>query len=317
MNKIKLSLLLMFVVAVLTGCKTQDLVDPKNDLNNFSEIESTQLDLREFDYAPNQIAPVHFIVDLEIQEESYPFIVDTGDNKGTLKISNRLLSRLKNSPTDESRSSKDIYGNTFNNIQYRIPDVKLGDFHFKELQCEVSNDEWFSPFSNYEEYIGMIGWGLLREFNFLFDFKNSRIVLYKRSIVPDSVKDWNSAEFFESNRILSIKGDIGDKKYNFILDSGGGAFTQTLDNKPVILDSLFTKKYKKLLRSLDPVTENIKSPYIYTDFVLGDYTIEGVKFGETAAPWFLTYKYSGFLGWSFFRENTLFFDNENMRLYIK
>jgi len=274
--------------------------------------------LHQPDLNPQAFAPTHVYIEIKIQGKDIPFIVDTGDSKGTLRLSAETMEMLHGQRTSAHRRSRSIYGSA-NNDEFILSGIEIGDQILNDLRCEVSDDSCFYPWNTTQESMGIIGWGLLKEYNLLFDYAENQLTLYPRSEIPEEVKQWSQSRIYQNKGIISLKVQLEHQsiKKQFILDSGAGVYKVSDSGAPVYLDALFSREYTRLASHAENRRDDEKNAYLVTDMETGDSRLPSIKLGSLEVPWFLSWKYSGFLGWNFFRQYRLFFDNEKGILYYQ
>ena len=310
----KLILFIVTVVIMFSNCKSSDSIDIMNIADEINNFKSAEYELYTPALDQKKYAPTHKFIYIEIQNKQYPFIIDTGDRNGNLKVSYKLAEELNALKTGNSSDSKNFYGKLEEN-ECLISGIKIGKIEFNNLRCDLVDDSWFWPWNTVDESIGMIGWGLLKEFNLLFNYKENKLIFYNKDIIPSDINNWDNIGLYISNNMLGVKAKIENskKESKFLIDSGAGSYSVDESGNPVFLDSLFSKFYQKYISD-----ENRKSVlYLESSKDNIGYSMDRIYFGATDAPWFITYKYSGILGWNFFRQYSLFFDNTNDVLYFK
>ena len=307
-------LFIFTIVIILFNCKSSDSIDTADIADGINDFKSAEYELYTPALDQEKYAPTHKFIYIEIQNKQYPFIVDTGDRNGNLKVSFKLAEELNAIKTGSSSESKNFYGKLKEN-ECLISGVEIGNIEFNNLKCDIVDDSWFWPWNTVDESIGIIGWGLLKEFNLFFNYKENKLIFYNKGIIPGNIKNWDNIGLYISNNMLGIKAKIENskKESKFLIDSGAGNYSVDESGNSIFLDSLFSKYHGKYISD-----DNRKSK-LYLDSSKENlvYTMDKIYFGMAEAPWFITFKYTGILGWNFFRQYTLFFDNANNMLYFK
>ncbi|MDA3811784.1 MAG: hypothetical protein PF518_15805, partial [Spirochaetaceae bacterium] len=98
---------------------------------------------------------------------------------------------------------------------------------------------------------------------------------------------------------------------NLIIDSGAGTFTKAEFGEPIYLDILFPREYTRLIKGAEVIENEKLGSYKSTSISNDINKLEYIYFAKSDVPWFLKIKYGGILGWNFFRQYSLFFDNKN------
>lgn len=314
----KKNLLMFLLTLFIVSCTTNTELSYTSANLDQAKTEVVTYDLYIPKSPSNQYYFAQLCIDIEIQGQTYPFIVDTGDRNGSLKFSQNTINKLTHSKTGKSSKSLTIYGNNTNH-GYIISGVQVGDVILNNVEVEVTDDSWFYPFNKYNEDIGIVGWNFLREFNILFDYKNGILKLYQKGYIPESLSTSKRARYTEENKLLYISGKINEdsKRYDFLLDSGAGNLSKTDDGEIILIDTLFDNSFNRAYKISTPVVEGLKRPYITNTLKIDDLEVSNMKFGlYKNIPWFLKYKFEGFLGIGFFTDNTLFFDTANSEMYL-
>ena len=311
--------ILLGLSAILVfGCANEQPISLDKAFASVNTIQPSEYQLLQPDLDPSKYAQTHKLINLQIGDNFYPFIVDTGDSNGTLKISQQVANEIGAISTDRKSKSKTFYGNS-EETEVLIPRITIGNVEFKELPCKVVEDSYFWPWNVQTKDIGIIGWKLLNQFNLLFDYKKSELTFYDPDFIPDDILSWDKLELTSTKDILYLNAQIGESKrtYNLIIDSGAGIFTRNETDTPIYLDMLFPKEYRQLSRHENVIANKKLGNYLKTSISNNQNTLDKIFFAKALVPWFLKIKYSGILGWNFFRQYALFFDNKNDILYYK
>ncbi|MDA3811785.1 MAG: retroviral-like aspartic protease family protein [Spirochaetaceae bacterium] len=142
------------------------------------------------DLDSSKYAQTHKLINIEINDKFYPFIVDTGDSNGTLKISQQVSNDIAAIETGKKSKSKTFYGKT-KESEVLIPKLRIGNLDIQNLPCKVVEDSYFWPWNIRKNDIGKIGWRLLNKLNLLFDYQVSELVFYDTNFIPDNILGWN------------------------------------------------------------------------------------------------------------------------------
>jgi len=172
------------------------------------------------------------LIKIEIQNQKYLLEMDLG-SKFQLTLSKDALNRL--SKKESSRLlSRDMHGNKYEALSYKIPLIKVADFSFADVivreQSEdfILNTTYWMDMSRsddpFEDRTGTIGRGLLEQRNLLLDFCN-RVIFISNHLKRLKEAGYRLEEFkkcsFRFGRtgiILPIHTDFG--KVRFSLDTG-------------------------------------------------------------------------------------------------
>jgi len=311
-------LILCLSTTLIFSCSHGKGVTLEKSISSGNTIQPSEYQLLQPDLDLSKFAQTHKLIKIQIGRKLYPFIVDTGDSNGTLKISQQAAKEMGAIVSGNTSKSKTFYGNS-QESEVLVPQVTIGNVEFKDLPCKVMDDSYFWPWNIQTKDIGIIGWKLLNQFNLLFDYKANKLTFYDPAFTPDEILEWKNLELSSTKDILYLNAKIGESKktYNLIIDSGAGIFTRSETKTPIYLDILFPREYKRLSKDINVIENKKLGTYLGTSITNNQNTLENIYFAKARVPWFLKIKYSGILGWNFFRQYALFFDNKNNILYYK
>jgi hypothetical protein len=249
------------------------------------------------------------LVDIEIEDSKYKMFVDLGSIRYGLHLEDRALKKIKNKELVGDGEFGDIRGNIYRCSEFRIPEIKIGREFVLDPTATMQDRQFLQNVRLFsgpdvdkriedriERVDGKIGLPIFRNYNCLFDFPNSVIVLYKSVVdmeklyppdhfvrVPFSVEKYGV--------VLSVETDVGIER--MVLDTGS---TYSMINKSLIKEP---------------------NDWIYSTNKL---VIEGCNYGSWELALFdISDKWDihGCLGADFFLEYAICLDFENNIAYIQ
>lgn len=257
-------------------------------------------------------------LDLFFEEMQYPYIkiqvqgiekrlyIDIGCKTDIMSLSRHQFQDIK-----YKRSSKKswIYNNFTGVIKksyyYNVPEIKISTLNLETQLVSIAKTN-----ASYMQNIGFLGWQFFKEFNFLIDYKNKKLILYDiDNINQIDLADWKVIDFYDEPSLsfpITFKGkdytgslDNGliflskDKIYSLINIKSDDSYLS--DTNPEILYN--SDKYK-LFRNFDISVGN--------NIISEDYLKFDVK---SPMP------YDFVLGGNFFINNRVYIDNKNNKIY--
>ena len=261
------------------------------------------------------ILPIYFspngdpIASIQIQNHKIPLIFDNGASKSSIVLSKNIIKKLnlRIIPTDKKVCTLDDTGKKTCRTVYTIPELKIGSITMHNIPCELMDklwgghrDEgfiWFEAAKN-----GVIGLNLLRQFNILADFKNSKVILSTLGKYPHQydIKNWIQIPFSYEYGITTI-AKINGVDTTLVWDTGA--------NNSIMKSTAKILAEKKYCES-----KNDPSCYFETTtFIVGDKQLPKTRFSiqKDELP------FDGLIGSSFFKEHKAFFDFKNNMLFIE
>lgn len=254
------------------------------------------------------------LIKVSIEKSINHFLVDLGSSH-EFTFEHHLLEKIKSKKKLEEIKIGDLKRNTYTCETFQIPKLKLGNIPFFNAIVLQQNHEFLQntqvwQSSKSKEMIknriahidGKIGLPVFQDYNCLFDFPNSIIVLYEKTEKPvDFVNNFASIPFTmeKCGIVLSIETDSDSLK--MALDTGA--------TYSVIRD-------RENLDNIRAITKGSNEWYYETNHL----KIGGYDFG----PWeFALFNFSkeldidGCLGADFFLEYVIYLDFDDKKAYIK
>lgn len=298
-------LCVIFLVYFLTSCQNRIRNINTQYIENLEPIKSYKLN--EVNFEEETIANTHVYVDVEIQGEVFPFIIDLGDLSHPLRISENTAARINIKDENNTYISKSLYGKYINN-KISIPSVNSINMEKELDNCVITDNNWFWPWNIVKPTMGMAGWSFFEGYNFLIDYPNKVLEIYPEEFVPQKIKDWNKIFYSSSSskKINFIQCNIENMEVKLILDNGAGGYIQN-ENNFELTNNLFNKMKNRRIISNNEILET-KARINDTDLNL--------KFNLIKVPIFLSFFYDGFLGWAFFYEHPIFIDQSNQTIFF-
>lgn len=264
--------------------------------------------------------PNHFLeptVNVLIEGNKYDFLVDLGSTSYAFHLEDRILQKLSNKEALGDGKLCDIKGNVYTAPEFCIPEIKIGGQSIFNSIATKRNHQFLynvqiGSEQNSQKLIedkiiridGKVGLPLFKQYNCLFDFPNSAIILQKNIKNPE--KNYTPSKFvhipfsIENYGItLSIETDAGVHK--MVLDTGA---TYSVINKKLIPPNQ-TKEIEQGLQKYFPTNQLI---------------INGCNFGSWELALFdISDKFDldGCLGADFFLEYAVYLDFQNKMAYIQ
>lgn len=232
------------------------------------------------------------LIEVDIQDEKHFLKIDLG-SKFQLTLNKRIINQL-NKKNAGTLLSRDMHGNSYEAPAYLIPMIKIRDLSFKDVMVNEESDDfivnttfWTDPNrskDSFENQIGAVGRGLLKNRHLLLDFYNSRIIIsndikqLKRA--GYHLKEFNKC-LFEVGRtgaIVTVNTDIGKAKLS--IDTGSTVSfirtsflsNDTSENKkyglPIVTTSTFEIAGKDF-GTMDLYLQNITPELSEIDGILG------------------------------------------------
>lgn len=249
------------------------------------------------------------IASIQIQGHDIPLIFDNGASRTTITLSKELVKKLnlKMTPTHKKVCLHDDTGKETCLKVYTVPELKIGQTTMHNVSCQLMDklwgghyDEgfvWFEAAKN-----GVIGLNLLRQFNVLVDYKNSRVILNKLGEYPQQydVKNWIRVPF--SNQYgMSISAKINGADAKIVFDTGSNS-------------SIMKSTAKVFAEKKSCESNNDPSCYFETTtFMVGDKPLPKTKFSIQQDD----FPFDGLIGSDFFKAHQVFFDFKNNLIFIK
>jgi len=249
------------------------------------------------------------IAAIQIQGNTIPLIFDNGASHTTITLSKELVKKfnLKLTPTNKKTCFHDDTGKKTCLKIYTVPELKIGQITMHNVPCQLIDklwgghyDEgflWFEAAKN-----GVIGLDLLRQFNVLVDYKNSRVILNKLGEYPQQydIKSWIRVPVSnEYGMTMGVKINGTDAK--IVFDTGS--------NNSII------KATAKILAGKKSCESNYEPSCYFetTTFMVGDQPLPKTRFAIQKDE----FPFDGLIGSDFFKAHQVFFDFKNSLIFIK
>ena len=166
------------------------------------------------------------MIEMEIEGEAYPLIVDLG-YFAQMTLDDEILQKVNKKPYGISQF-KDFKNNHYESKNHLVPEIKIGNFSFIEVVVEEQNEAFEKNIvirkstKKPSKRRGTIGRALLKRKNILLDFPHSRLALIDNDNHQIGYPIENMLKVpFEmtfSGVVLNIETDLGEKK--FLVDTG-------------------------------------------------------------------------------------------------
>ncbi len=246
---------------------------------------------------------------VEINGVKRTVLVDLGSAVCDFHLEKRVLLDLKDKERLEDGEMGDLRGNVYPTFQFRVPEIKLGEVSLlNPIVAERNHEHLYNTYAipgpntrkltadRSDRIDGKIGLRVFERYNCLFDFPNSKILLF----------DHNAENQCKSDRFIPVPFSI--EKYGVVLtvETDGGPRKMVLDTGAT--HSVIRRSTTKLA---DPDTW-----YHSTDhFLIGgcDYGPWDLILFDVSEEWDI----DGCIGTEFFLEYPIFLDFKNQVAYIQ
>jgi hypothetical protein len=231
------------------------------------------------------------VLEVLIGEKNYPLELDLGAYS-ELSLREEVLRNI-DKVSNGTAEWRDFKGNVYTAPAYTLPQIKIGDLEFNEVNTQQTREEFhvntqlsgsiFQP-------IGTIGRPILEKYNLLLDFPHNMIY------ASDRCSKLQEAELLSQNLL----------KIPFIAHKDGILLIAETDRGPrrLILD---TGSTHTAIRDADFTTTS-------------QFRIMGYDFGKRSLfpiPLMAAVDYDGYLGLDFLRERKVFIDYGQRCLFIE
>ncbi|MCU0447874.1 MAG: retroviral-like aspartic protease family protein [Microscillaceae bacterium] len=199
-----------------------DTLQKYADQSRFKVVFSNLIDTdSEVTTIPFRLSGNLILVEAELNQQNGWFIFDSG--APDLKLNSFYL---QNNYTTDSRAAGGITGNVTNISLQTIAKFKWHQLERKNVAIE-SFDLHHIESIKQEKILGLIGYALFKDFEVLFDYKKSELVLYKLDAegnrltqLASEAEPQHQITFEMRRHVPIIKGKIGKQLYTFALDTG-------------------------------------------------------------------------------------------------
>jgi hypothetical protein len=240
--------------------------------------------------------------------DSVEVFLDTGAAQVGVGLSTETVRSLGLQSTGRTRTLKTNYGRV-RTRRAIVPEARLGGITFSKLACDRVDAEAHPSFDDR----GILGLALLRQFNVLFDYRGSRLVLSRPGHFPadfDSAS-WKRIPFADHPDGMMISGrpEGISKDLNWCLDTGAIA----LDPEGKEYYNLMKPKhFSGMAGTLERDNRVFAKLHAFQSggIEFGPLNFLGLDFSEPGGV-------DGFLGADFFMKNRVWIDFANDVLWIK
>jgi predicted aspartyl protease len=168
-----------------------------------------------------------FMIEAEIDNEKGNLIFDTGAGEIVLNTTYFRKYLSKNAP-----ESRGITGSVGKTASIRTENMNISGLRFSGVQAKLSD---LSHIENRRgiKVLGLIGFGLLRNYEVVIDAVNNELLLYRidskgeRASESNLFRSDHTQKFVEINNIVFVSGQVDGKVLRFCLDTG--AETNVID----------------------------------------------------------------------------------------
>ena len=168
-----------------------------------------------------------FMIEAEIDNEKGNLIFDTG--AGEIVLNTTYFRKYLSKKVPESRG---ITGSVGKTASIRTENMNISGLRFSGVEANLSD---LSHIENRRgvKVLGLIGFGLLRNYEVVIDAVNNELLLYRinskgeRASGSNPFKSDHTQKFIEINNIVFVSGQVDGKVLRFCLDTG--AETNVID----------------------------------------------------------------------------------------
>jgi hypothetical protein len=260
------------------------------------------------DAIPFKVINNLIIIEIDIEERTGNFILDTGSDAIFLNSNNRKFS-------NKAAMFQTVNGVT-NSEETKISHLKVGDITKENVSAYNTNLTNIENFLNLK-IAGIIGAEFFNPHSIYLDFESNEIKFFKNAPDIESFGFLNHIDFSMKNGVPSTELTFGNKKYTFILDSG--ASIHLVDSTIIATQASFFEKLTSDVKVESVGHSNIVSKYIIKSFsidntILKDHTClvkDFTEFNEKGKP-----QISGILSISKLTEKGIMIDFHRMKMYF-
>jgi len=251
-------------------------------------------------------------ITIRTQNKAIDLSLDTGASSVTIGLTPEDIKGLDKEDVGDSTGMFSNYGSSIYK-RFLLPKVKIGALTYYSLVCDEDN----IPTEGFTQK-GTIGLALLKEFNVLIDFKEAKIVLYRKDIYPnqDDVTTWQKISFINHNDGIMLKGKFqgSDRELIFILDTCAIAWIDSDSGKAanIMKGSSFAK-----IKGVPSEEESGYKVVSSQDLIVAGEVIHSLNFifmDQITQPSSVD---GGFLGNDFLLKYKVFIDFGKTMMYIK
>jgi len=217
--------------------------------------------------------------------------IDTGLIRQQMSIKPMLLSLGSARKTEHSVLLLDAMNGTFQRVYYqRLATVEIGDITFTDVEVIPEKREYVPT-----DVDGLIGLGLLKQFNLMIDYRKRTIDVYPSDRQPLEVIDWHKMKFkLDAQQGIILVINAQGHSYNMLLDTGAW----NPDDNSVI----------SIRKQRNKVVGEHAIEFLAGEMSIGEYTVDAL-FGSPVS-------FDGVLGASFFFKNRVYIDFTHSEIWF-
>ena len=252
---------------------------PINNLRNTSLTESHEAELNP--KADSLIIPMKrsgrlFLIEALVDGESGNFVFDTGANSLVLNST-----YFRNHVKTARAGANGITGTTGNAEQISVGKIEYAGLVYKNLQADLANLGHLEN-RNGTKILGLIGFGMIRNFEIVIDPANSELKLFRIDKAGNRLNNKSQgfiphySQKIEGNtNILFLKGSISGKMLNFCFDTGAETNVICSDCNKKIMNTL-TITRRTALKGAGAAGAEVLFGRM-NDFTIGDRQLSGME----------------------------------------
>jgi len=254
------------------------------------------------------------IIQIEANKKKIEVVVSTGATGTIIGLIPEIVKLLNVKYVGSPRIHESGDGKIYSARDFVVPEIKIDDITFHEMKCR---EEKRIEQMQYLKAEGIIGLKFLKEFNFLLDYKNEKMILFKKNYYPTNynIANWNKIKYTEADLGILVKGKVDDidKELNFIVDTGCA-----IPYKERFYSILF-KSSSKFQAVFEVYKQSIELHDNFPYFTINNLILENVKLGSEnfTADLGFTPDADGMLGASFFLKHKVFFDTDKRIMHVE
>ena len=208
-------LLILFLPLLLNGCSSLKRLKTVTQGNT---VQRDYIEEIPFEFIDNQI-----ILQVEINDNFYPFIFDTGNDLTSIDLS--LLDQIDYKSNNVNYTISDASNIARTNEYLSINKLSIGGIEFKNIGAQTTDFSHFKQVNACNHYVGIIGSNLMRKAKWEIDYQNKILKItdnIENFIIPEDAITFktNSGNYGSAD----IKISINEIEGKFTFDTGYSGF---------------------------------------------------------------------------------------------
>lgn len=247
---------------------------------------------------------------ITIQGRQFPIVIDSGAKKTTLGLTPKAIKGLqvKFLGTEKCTNSLDSQHNC--QKEFIIPEITIGGFKLHQVKASLMDPAPWDGDQDFKHTAasdnGMIGFALLKEFNFLLDYPHKKMVLAKKGHQPQdyNLQNWHKMDF--TGQFLT-KIQMNGQWLSFSWDTGA--------IPSVIKQSLGQQFPVSACPANKPYSRNHCQSIVTSRFITASQqSLPNTWFRLRSFPDYVPF--DGLIGANFFEKNPVYFDFDHHQISV-